>query len=67
MKSDQPLSGQSASATRARRASARLREGPRGYRVESAKPRYRSGVSRDWIKMKNSDSPFIIRAREAEW
>jgi ATP-dependent DNA ligase len=28
---------------------------------------YRSGPSRDWIKVKNPDSPAIIRAREAEW
>jgi hypothetical protein len=29
--------------------------------------RYRSGTSRDWIKVKNPDSPAMIRAREAEW
>jgi bifunctional non-homologous end joining protein LigD len=28
---------------------------------------YRSGPSRDWIKVKNPDSPAMIRAREAEW
>jgi bifunctional non-homologous end joining protein LigD len=28
---------------------------------------YRSGPSRDWIKVKNPDSPAVIRAREAEW
>jgi bifunctional non-homologous end joining protein LigD len=28
---------------------------------------YRSGPSRDWIKIKNPDSPAMIRAREAEW
>jgi bifunctional non-homologous end joining protein LigD len=28
---------------------------------------YRSGPSRDWIKVKNPDSPATIRAREAEW
>jgi bifunctional non-homologous end joining protein LigD len=28
---------------------------------------YRSGASRDWIKVKNPDSPAMIRAREAEW
>jgi hypothetical protein len=27
----------------------------------------RSGPSRDWIKVKNPDSPAMIRAREAEW
>jgi bifunctional non-homologous end joining protein LigD len=27
----------------------------------------RSGRSRDWIKVKNPDSPAMIRAREAEW
>jgi bifunctional non-homologous end joining protein LigD len=28
---------------------------------------YRSGPSRDWIKVKNPDSPAMTRAREAEW
>jgi hypothetical protein len=28
---------------------------------------YRSGPSRNWIKIKNPDSPAMIRAREAEW
>jgi bifunctional non-homologous end joining protein LigD len=28
---------------------------------------YRSGPSRDWIKVKNPASPAMIRAREAEW
>jgi bifunctional non-homologous end joining protein LigD len=28
---------------------------------------YRSGPSREWIKVKNPDSPAMIRAREAEW
>ena len=28
---------------------------------------YRSGPSRDWLKVKNPDSPAMIRAREAEW
>jgi bifunctional non-homologous end joining protein LigD len=28
---------------------------------------YRSGPSRDWAKVKNPDSPAMIRAREAEW
>jgi hypothetical protein len=28
---------------------------------------YRSGPSRDWIEVKNPDSPAMIRAREAEW
>jgi bifunctional non-homologous end joining protein LigD len=28
---------------------------------------YRSGPSRDWIKVKSPDSPAMIRAREAEW
>jgi bifunctional non-homologous end joining protein LigD len=28
---------------------------------------YRSGPSRDWIKVKNPGSPAMIRAREAEW
>jgi ATP-dependent DNA ligase len=28
---------------------------------------YRSGPSRDWLKVKNPDSPAMIQAREAEW
>jgi bifunctional non-homologous end joining protein LigD len=28
---------------------------------------YKSGPSRDWLKIKNPDSPAMIRAREAEW
>jgi bifunctional non-homologous end joining protein LigD len=27
---------------------------------------YRSGPSRDWLKVKNPDSPAMIRAREAD-
>jgi bifunctional non-homologous end joining protein LigD len=28
---------------------------------------YRSGPSRDWLKVKNPDSLAMVRAREAEW
>jgi bifunctional non-homologous end joining protein LigD len=28
---------------------------------------YRSGRSRDWLKIKNPNSPAMIRARKAEW
>jgi ATP-dependent DNA ligase len=28
---------------------------------------YRSGPSRDWLKVKNPDSPAMIRAREVVW
>jgi hypothetical protein len=28
---------------------------------------YRSGPSKDWLKVKNPDSPAMIRAREADW
>jgi hypothetical protein len=28
---------------------------------------YRSGPSRDWIKVKNPDSPAMIRVRDGEW
>ena len=28
---------------------------------------YRSGPSKDWIKVKNPDSAAMIRAREVEW
>jgi ATP-dependent DNA ligase len=29
--------------------------------------RLRSGPSRNWLKVKNPNSPAMIRAREAEW
>jgi ATP-dependent DNA ligase len=28
---------------------------------------YRSGPSRDWIKVKNPDSPVMLRHREDRW
>jgi bifunctional non-homologous end joining protein LigD len=28
---------------------------------------YRSGPSRDWLKVKNPNSPPMVRVREAEW
>jgi bifunctional non-homologous end joining protein LigD len=28
---------------------------------------YRSGPSRDWIKVKNPDIPAIVRARDGRW
>jgi ATP-dependent DNA ligase len=28
---------------------------------------YRSGPSRDWIKVKNLDSPAMVRHREGRW
>jgi ATP-dependent DNA ligase len=28
---------------------------------------YRSGRSTDWLKIKNPDSPAMIRAREVDW
>jgi bifunctional non-homologous end joining protein LigD len=28
---------------------------------------YRSGPSRDWLKIRNPNSPAMIRAREVEW
>jgi ATP-dependent DNA ligase len=28
---------------------------------------YRSGRSQDWLKVKNPESPAMIRAKEAEW
>jgi ATP-dependent DNA ligase len=28
---------------------------------------YRSGRSTEWLKIKNPDSPAMVRAREAEW
>jgi ATP-dependent DNA ligase len=29
--------------------------------------RYRSGRSKDWLKMKNSDAPAVKREAEEEW
>jgi hypothetical protein len=29
--------------------------------------RYRSGRSRDWLKMKNPDAPAVKREAEEEW
>jgi bifunctional non-homologous end joining protein LigD len=28
---------------------------------------YRSGLSRDWIKVKNPESPAMVRHREGRW
>jgi bifunctional non-homologous end joining protein LigD len=28
---------------------------------------YRSGRLSDWLKVKNPDSPAMVRARDAEW
>jgi bifunctional non-homologous end joining protein LigD len=28
---------------------------------------YRSGPSRDWIKVKNPDGPAVVRQREGRW
>ena len=28
---------------------------------------YRSGRSSDWLKVKNPDSPAMVRARDGEW
>jgi hypothetical protein len=38
-----------------------------GHVSKRLSARYRLGPSRDWIKVKNPDSPAMIRAREAEW
>jgi hypothetical protein len=35
-----------------------------GARVSAA---YRSGPSRDWLKVKNPDSPAIVRVRDSDW
>jgi bifunctional non-homologous end joining protein LigD len=29
--------------------------------------RYQSGPSRDWLKIKNPDSPAMVRVRNEEW
>jgi ATP-dependent DNA ligase len=28
---------------------------------------YRSGAARDWIEVKNTDSPAMVRHREGRW
>ena len=39
-----------------------------GLRASSLIERaYRSGPSRDWIKVKNPDSPAMRRKREGRW
>jgi hypothetical protein len=40
-------------------------DGPEG--IVSALRAYRSGPSRDWIKVKNLDSPAMVRHREDRW
>jgi bifunctional non-homologous end joining protein LigD len=43
---------------------ARFRDGLGGDRLEAADRAHRSDPSRDWLKVKNPDSPAMIRARE---
>ena len=43
------------------------RMGPEGIVSKRLSAPYRSGRSGDWIKVKNPDSPAMIRVREAEW
>jgi bifunctional non-homologous end joining protein LigD len=43
------------------------RLGPGGIVSKRLSAPYRSGPSRDWVKIKNPNSPAMIRAREAEW
>jgi hypothetical protein len=40
--------------------------GPEGIVSKPLSARYRSGPSRDWIRVKNPDSPAMTRTREAE-
>jgi hypothetical protein len=35
--------------------------------ADTTTPPYRSGPSRDWLKMKNPDSPAMVRHREDRW
>jgi ATP-dependent DNA ligase len=41
--------------------------GPEGIVSKRLSAPHRSGRSGDWIKVKDSDSPAMIRVREAEW
>jgi bifunctional non-homologous end joining protein LigD len=43
------------------------RMGLEGFVSKRLTAPYRSGPSRDWLKVKNPHSPAMIRAREAEW
>jgi len=43
----------------------RVRAG--GHSVEALTAPYRSGLSRDWIKVKNPESPAMLRHREGRW
>jgi ATP-dependent DNA ligase len=44
-----------------------LQDGPGGIVSKRLSARYRSGSSRDWIKVKNPGSPAMMRAREGDW
>jgi ATP-dependent DNA ligase len=41
--------------------------GPEGIVSKRLSASYRSGPSRDWIKVKNPDSPAMVRARQGTW
>jgi ATP-dependent DNA ligase len=45
----------------------RVRVGLEGIVSKRLSALYRSGPSRDWLKVTNPDSPAMVRAREAEW
>jgi bifunctional non-homologous end joining protein LigD len=44
-----------------------LRTGLEGIVSKRLSAPYRSGRSRDWLKVKNPHSPAMARAREAQW
>jgi bifunctional non-homologous end joining protein LigD len=46
---------------------ARLQDGPGGIVSERLTAPYRSGPSRDWLKVKNPDSPAMVRHRKGRW
>jgi bifunctional non-homologous end joining protein LigD len=45
----------------------RCRMGLEGIISKRLSAPYRSGPSRDWLKVKNPGSPAMIRSREGEW
>jgi ATP-dependent DNA ligase len=45
----------------------RVRVGLEGIVSKRLSAPYRSGPSRDWIKVKNPDSPAMVRHREERW
>jgi bifunctional non-homologous end joining protein LigD len=52
---------------RSRRVPSSLQDRLEGIVSKRVTAPYRSGPSRDWIKVKNPDSPAVQRARQGRW